>query len=33
LYELRPELSKEFTKNIPMKMTPKDEKAHAERVG
>jgi hypothetical protein len=30
LYDLRPELSKEFTKNIPMKMTAKDNKAHAE---
>jgi hypothetical protein len=30
LYELRPELTKEFTKNTPMKMTAKDEKAHAE---
>jgi hypothetical protein len=30
LYELRPKLSQEFTKNIPIKMTAKDNKAHAE---
>jgi hypothetical protein len=30
LYELRQELSKEFTKNIPMKMIAKDNKAHTE---
>jgi hypothetical protein len=29
LYELRPELTKEFTKNTPMKMTANDEKGHA----
>jgi hypothetical protein len=30
VYELRPKLTKEFTKNIPMKITRNDEKAHAE---
>jgi hypothetical protein len=30
LYELRPELSKEFIKNIPIKITHEDEEEHAE---